>query len=383
MSPKLIRWIYGVFSAISVVALSWGGMEATASAPTTVGAVESVRGQGWGLSAWGDKYDKLSGDLISQDEIVATGLHSAMTMRFVDNTVMTLGASAEITVDQMVYDPDDGSKDGVTLTLGKGTFYFVSGLVAKEKVTIRTPTSTIGIRGTELVIKVEADGATSVGVAKGHAFMRSNRDGRSVEVEVGNTARSDKEGKVTDSFPGLDLTGEENVDRKIPGVAEWLDEQKEEERKGLLTLASYTSEEDDNKGKTKKTAKKSEMKDEDKNKKRADKSRLGDEDDGDFSRGAEEDGADVAELSRSAGEDGHHDGVEGGAGHEGGQASEGGEGGDRADGADGAGGAEGGDGQADGGDDGHDSDSHDHEGDRSGREASRDGRDRDRHGRES
>ena len=229
---RLIPWS---FPAVLIAAYAWSAIAATAATQTPVGEVENVQGRGWGVTPWGKTYDKLGGDLVDMDEVVATGFNSAMTMRFIDNTTMTLGPRAQITIDDMVYNPDDGEHDAVVFKLGKGSFYFVSGMVAKEKVILITPTATIGIRGTELVIDVDEDGSTSVGVAKGHAFMRSNRDGRSVEVEVGNTARTDKKGKVSDPFPGIDLTGEEDVDRKIPGVAEWLDEDGEEDDQEDLT----------------------------------------------------------------------------------------------------------------------------------------------------
>jgi len=233
-----------------IVAYVWSALSATAATQTTVGAIEDLQGRGWGVSQWGKKYDKLGGDLVVMDEVVATGMNSAMTLRFIDNTTMTLGESAEITIDQMVYNPDDGDKDGVTFTLGKGSFYFVSGLVAKDKVTIKTPTATIGIRGTELVINVGNDGATSVGVAKGHAFMRSKDGVSSVEGEVGNTGRTNGKGKVSEPFPGIDLTGDDDVGRKILGVAEWLGEDDDDKNKDYTEFSSRKDEgEDDGEGK--------------------------------------------------------------------------------------------------------------------------------------
>jgi hypothetical protein len=239
MNSLLRRLLPWTFPVVLVGAYVWSVLAATAATEPSVGEIQDVKGRGWGISALGEKYDKLGGDLVVMDEVVATGFNSAMTLRFIDKTTMTLGPNAEITIDQMVYNPDDGDNDAVTLRLGKGSFYFVSGLVAKNKVTILTPTATIGIRGTELVIDVDADGSTSVGVAKGHAFMRSTRDGRSVEVEVGNTARINDAGIVGDPFPGVDLTGDEDVDRKIPGVSEWLDDDEREDEKDQIEFAAH------------------------------------------------------------------------------------------------------------------------------------------------
>lgn len=333
------------FPVILIAGYVWSALSATAATQTTVGAIEDLQGRGWGISQWGEKYDKLGGDMVALDEVVATGMNSAMTMRFIDNTTMTLGPSAEITVDQMVYNPDNGEKDGVTLTLGKGTFYFVSGLVAKDKVTIITPTATIGIRGTELVINVERDGSTSVGVAKGHAFMRSKDGDSSVEVEVGNTARADDKGRISDPFPGIDLTGEDEVDRKIPGVVEWLGEEEDDDdkKKDFTEFTSRTPKGEDD--------------DEDGRKGRHYKG----EDGGDFTEDDDSPDEDVAgtenrddqdEVASTEDADGEDGDQAEGEGEGEGEGDDGSDGGD--DGSDG--GDDGSDGGDDGGEDGGDSD---------------------------
>lgn len=217
-----------IFPVLLVAAYVASVIDATAAVQPPVGEVEDANGHTWGRGALGKKHDKISGDLVARDEVVGTGVDSAMTMRFIDNTSLTLGANAEIVVDDMVFNPDDHDGDVVNIRLGKGTFYFISGKVAKEKVTLVTPTATIGIRGTELVITVDEKGETSVGVAKGRAFMRSRRDGGGdVEIDTGHTARTSAEGDVSDSFPGVDLTGDEDVDRNIAGYSEWEDEREE------------------------------------------------------------------------------------------------------------------------------------------------------------
>lgn len=245
MNFQLNRLLTWAFPVILVGAYVWSAIAATAATPIRVGEITDVKGSGWGLSLGNVKYDKLGGDTLVMDEVVSTGQRSAMTMLFIDKTVMTLGPNAEITIDEMVYNPEDSDKDIVSITLGKGSFYFVSGLVAKEKVTIVTPTATIGIRGTELVINIKEDGSTSVGVAKGHAFMRSKRDGRSVEVRVGYTGRVNKRGRVSKPFQGIDLTGEDDVDREIPGVAEWLESKDEKDEEDDLTEFSSDEKDDE------------------------------------------------------------------------------------------------------------------------------------------
>ncbi|HEY9079620.1 FecR domain-containing protein [Magnetovibrio sp.] len=232
-------------SAVLLAVIAWSTMSAIAALPPApIGAVDALKGKGWGKGAVGGRYDKLVGDLVVMDEVLGTGRNSNMKLTFIDGTTMSLGSDAEIMVDEMVYDPNDAQGNRVVLHLGVGAFYFVSGQVAKDKVTIITPTTTIGIRGTELVINVSQDGSTSVGVSKGHAFMDSrSAGGGRAEIEVGNTARSDANGRVGRSFPGIDLTGDDNVDRNIPGVSDWYDAQSEEDEDGKF--GEFTETEDD------------------------------------------------------------------------------------------------------------------------------------------
>ena len=373
MKNKLVAHLlpFG-FVALLIGGYIWSSVGATAAIPSgPVGSVQLVEGQGYGKTNWGSKYDKLVGDLVAMDEVVGTGKKSNMRLTFLDGTIMNLGEDAEITVDEMVYDPTDDSKDTVVLRLGVGAFYFVSGNVAKEKVKIITPTATIGIRGTELVIDVKEDGTTSVGVSKGHAYMTSRaRSGGKTEIEVGNTARTDADGTVSDTFPGIDLTGDEEVDRNIPGVSEWLDEDKKEDDEDQQSAEFGEKKSDDGEDGQEHA---------DRGKDDGEDGKDGEDgEDGEFAEfdndeDEEDSGINLAEASHGEGsEGGSEGGSDGGSegGSEGGE-SEGGddggsEGGD-SEGGDGDGGSDS-DGDGDGGDsdsDGGDSDS-DH-GDREGK----------------
>ncbi len=53
------------------------------------------------------------------------------------------------------------------MVLGKGVFRFVSGSMRKSGVSLKTPTATIGIRGTDFVVAVGNDNSTSIEVFDG------------------------------------------------------------------------------------------------------------------------------------------------------------------------------------------------------------------------
>ena len=78
-----------------------------------------------------------------------TGAASHLRIDLVNKSVFTMGADAGVTIDKFVYDPNQ-SATGVTFAVSKGLFRFVSGSrgAAPETVSLRTPTASIGIRGT-------------------------------------------------------------------------------------------------------------------------------------------------------------------------------------------------------------------------------------------
>lgn len=240
-----------VFPVLLIAIYVWSSVHlssATAATQVPVGTVESMQGKGWSEASGGAKIDKLKGDVVAMNEVVATGYKSGMSMRFIDETTLKLGEDAKLTIDEMVYDPQNGENDVVVMSLGAGAYYFVSGKVAKQKVTILTPTVTIGIRGTELLINVSADGATSVGVAKGRAFMRSRRNSSRTEINLGETARVDAHANVAESHKGLDLTGDDDIDRNVEGVSDWMGEDDEKKGDDLTDFSDESHEGDDTEG---------------------------------------------------------------------------------------------------------------------------------------
>jgi hypothetical protein len=98
------------------------------------------------------------GTPIYLNSVLKTGTASAMGVTFKDNTVMSFGPGTEITVDEYLYNP---SKDDLKLSarIAKGTLEYISGVIAKlkpEAVAIKTPTGTIGVRGTHFLVKIDA-----------------------------------------------------------------------------------------------------------------------------------------------------------------------------------------------------------------------------------
>lgn len=99
-----------------------------------------------------------NGDEIFPGSRIVTGRKSHVSIRFSDESVFSLGSNSQMVVDKYAYDKDP-NKSSLTTRIVKGTFRFVSGLIAKSKPDNMNvnlgPVATIGIRGTHVAGEVE------------------------------------------------------------------------------------------------------------------------------------------------------------------------------------------------------------------------------------
>ena len=93
------------------------------------------------------------------NEIVKTGENSAALLVFQDQTELSIGADSEIVLDRFVFDPDP-AKSAIAISILTGVARFSTGVLPKTSYTIRTPTSTMTVRGTSLTITVSSGGQT-------------------------------------------------------------------------------------------------------------------------------------------------------------------------------------------------------------------------------
>jgi hypothetical protein len=116
-----------------------------------------------------------SGDGVSANEVVKTGAGSATLIAFLDDSVLNIGASSTVVLDQFVFNPE-GSADSAVLNLTKGAFRFVTGKSDPSKFVIQTQVATLGIRGTDFVVLCDGDERCGVVVSKGVVKICPQRD---------------------------------------------------------------------------------------------------------------------------------------------------------------------------------------------------------------
>jgi hypothetical protein len=105
------------------------------------------------------------GDSLMRDETVRTGAESAAKLVMADNTNLSLGPEATITLDRTVFNDEHSYRD-IAIRLAAGAFRFVTGGSEKAAYKITTAVATIGVRGTILDI-LSQRGKTTVVLQEG------------------------------------------------------------------------------------------------------------------------------------------------------------------------------------------------------------------------
>jgi len=123
---------------------------------------------------------KVSQDVF-RNEAIETHKGASTQLMFLDETTLTLGPESQVTLNEMVYEPQTGV-GSVTLSVVRGAAKFVTGVQDSKSYVIKTPTSNIGIRGSGVAILV-SNLQTIVLLLEGIAIVNSLL-GASVVLDV-------------------------------------------------------------------------------------------------------------------------------------------------------------------------------------------------------
>jgi hypothetical protein len=105
----------------------------------------------------GAKSQARIGDVVRARDVLHTGADGSAGITFTDNTLMSFGPNTVFAIDKYSFDSTThgGEFDG---TLRQGRLAAVSGKMVKqspESMKVRTPSSVMGVRGTEFVVQVD------------------------------------------------------------------------------------------------------------------------------------------------------------------------------------------------------------------------------------
>jgi len=159
------------------------------AAQDAIGTISRIQGEASATRGGATRALGVNATVFS-NESVSTGEAARLEVTFRDQTRLTLGERARLTLDRYVFDPAAGSG---TIKFGLvGAFRFVSGQLSKlasAEVNVTTPVAVVGIRGTEFwggpidnqalgVFLIE--GAVSVSNAAGEQILSAPGQGTNI-----------------------------------------------------------------------------------------------------------------------------------------------------------------------------------------------------------
>jgi len=92
-----------------------------------------------------------------EGDVVQTGPNGKASLILEDDTVISMGLNSRLVIEAFVFHPDE-KKLSLIVRVFQGTFSFLSGQIAKlapERMHIKTPSVTVGVRGTHVLIQVD------------------------------------------------------------------------------------------------------------------------------------------------------------------------------------------------------------------------------------
>ncbi|MBN3756637.1 FecR domain-containing protein [Paraburkholderia sp. Tr-20389] len=126
-----------------------------ACAADAIGVVKTVKGAVH-IERAAQSVDALIGSEVYGNDRIVTGPASSVGITLRDNTLLSEGSSSVLELNHFAYNTTthDGALDA---TIRRGSLAVVDGKLAKahpEAVRFSTPTTTLGVRGTEFIIEV-------------------------------------------------------------------------------------------------------------------------------------------------------------------------------------------------------------------------------------
>ncbi|MDP3668965.1 MAG: FecR family protein [Telluria sp.] len=98
---------------------------------------------------------------VEQGDTLVSQKNTYAQIKFIDNSEITLRPGTTFTIESFAFDSDKPDADSASFNLVKGGLRSITGLLGKrnkEKFALKTPTATIGIRGTTFIAEfVEAE----------------------------------------------------------------------------------------------------------------------------------------------------------------------------------------------------------------------------------
>lgn len=122
------------------------------------GTIKQTQGDVWIIRDAATRQPAAPGDSLGLQDQLTTGPNGSARLVLRDDTALTLGPNSVLRLDQFSYDTTTRQGNAL-IDLLQGSVRVVTGLLAKvnpEVFKVRTPTSVVGVRGTDFIVETEA-----------------------------------------------------------------------------------------------------------------------------------------------------------------------------------------------------------------------------------
>lgn len=130
---------------------------AAAQQQTAAGRIKVVSGSAF-IVRGNDTIPARTGELVFAADGLRTGDGGSVGVTLRDDTRLSLGPNSEVRLDRYVYAPGNGGV-GMVIKFVRGVAAYVSGRIARlapDSIRLETPSAIVGVRGTSLALRVEA-----------------------------------------------------------------------------------------------------------------------------------------------------------------------------------------------------------------------------------
>jgi len=187
--PRLLSFV------MLIIALSFSAPDVQAS---RIGVAAVVKNSVNGSNGGQTRVIKVGNGVFS-NEVITTGTKSSTQLLFRDETSLTIGASARLTLDRFVYNPNSKAGD-VVVNVVQGAFRFVSGSARPGSYKIKTPVASIGLRGTIVEGYVSPTGSLLLVIVEGSVIVNS-ADGTTITLGAGQYITTSSSGELKGPLP--------------------------------------------------------------------------------------------------------------------------------------------------------------------------------------
>src|SRR5512134_3651380 len=155
-----------------------------AASAAGIATVMDVVNEGYRTPPGADETAAKTADELVQQEALRTEKESAIQVKFVDGSELSVEQSSEMVLSDYVF---DGSAANGMINLNNGLFHFKSNGQDDQGVKLRTPVATIGIRGTEFLVHVDGDDVTIVDILSGGVSATPHGSGKEITCYEGQS----------------------------------------------------------------------------------------------------------------------------------------------------------------------------------------------------